>query len=61
MLNFDYFEHLFLIFFNLDDGTVSVKNVCVNPDGTFRDICGYVDIPDPAVPGELQVNKMQDI
>jgi hypothetical protein len=39
----------------LADGTVSVKNVCVNYDGSYREICGYADVPDPSFPGELQV------
>jgi hypothetical protein len=44
--------------FCADDGTISVKNSEVNYDGTFRDICGYADIPNPAIPGELQVQKI---
>ena len=39
-----------------DDGTVSVKNVCVNYDGSYREICGYAEVPDPNFPGELKVS-----
>ena len=40
-----------------DDGTVSVRNVAVKPDGeTFQEICGYADVPDPNYPAELQVH-----
>ena len=46
---------------SLDDGTVSVRNVCVTPEGNFKDICGYADIPDPAHPGELQVAPIGQI
>ena len=37
------------------DGTVSVRNVDVSPTGTYEQICGYADIPDPSHPGELKV------
>ena len=40
---------------------MSVKNVCVNTDGSFEDICGYADIPDPAHPGELKVGPIGNI
>ena len=40
---------------------MSVKNVCVNTDGSYEDICGYADIPDPAHPGELKVGPKGNI
>lgn len=50
----------FTLFYSIfaDDGTISVRNVAVKPDGeTFTQICGYADIPDPVNhPAELQVH-----
>ena len=37
--------------FNVDDGTVSVRNVDVDPNGKYQQICGYAE-GDPAYPGE---------
>jgi len=45
----------FISFLIPDDGTIRVRDVCVNNDGSFFDICGYADVPDPAYPGEFQV------
>merc|ERR1712038_101245 len=40
-----------------DDGTVSVRNVAVKPDGeTFTQICGYAETPNPEEPGALLVH-----
>merc|ERR1711997_650010 len=40
-----------------DDGTVSVRNVAVKPDGeTFTQICGYAEQTDPNEPGSLLVH-----
>lgn len=35
---------------------MSVKNTCVNYDGSYREICGYAETPDPEFPGELEVH-----
>merc|ERR1711936_912034 len=37
------------------DGTVSVRNVDVSPSGSYEQICGYAEIPDPSHPGDLLV------
>ena len=46
---------MYLIFVFLEDGTVSVRNVGLRPDGSFTEICGYAEQPDPSHPGELLV------
>ena len=38
------------------DGTVSVRNVDVNTKGTYEQICGYAEAPDPNEPGSLLVH-----
>ncbi len=35
-----------------------MKNTCVNYDGSYREICGYAETPDPEFPGELEVNEV---
>ena len=37
------------------DGTVSVRNVDVSTSGSYEQICGYAEIPDPSHPGDLLV------
>ena len=44
------------MFSNTDYGQVSVRNVAVNPAGSFDEICGYAEVPDPSFPGELKVH-----
>ena len=39
-----------------DDGTVSVKNSALTADGLYREICGYAEVPNPELPGELQAS-----
>jgi hypothetical protein len=36
---------------------VSVRNSLIFYDGTYREICGYAEVPDPEYPGELKVTS----
>ncbi|XP_059079065.1 apolipoprotein D-like [Tigriopus californicus] len=38
-----------------EDGTISVLNILIYPDGNFGEICGYAYSPDPEHPGDLVV------
>jgi len=40
----------------MDYGKISVRNVAINPAGSFDEICGYAEVPNPAYPGELLVH-----
>jgi hypothetical protein len=42
-----------------EDETVSAKDVCVNYDASYREICGYAEVPEPSHPGELKVERCQ--
>ena len=43
-------------YISADDGTVSVKNSALTADGLYREICGYAEVPNPELPGELQAS-----
>merc|ERR1712212_760753 len=40
----------------MDYGKISVRNVAISPAGSFDEICGYAEVPNPAYPGELLVH-----
>ena len=50
-----YLIRLFSFKYYTDYGKLSVRNVAINPSGSFDEICGYAEVPNPAYPGELKV------
>ena len=47
---------LFSFSLTAENGTISVRNVDYTPTGKYQQICGFADIPDPKVPGSLEVH-----
>ena len=47
---------LFSFSLTTENGTISVRNVDYTPTGKYQQICGFADIPDPKVPGSLEVH-----